>query len=717
MIYLSNIEIKGVAEAGEFSGTLALKPGLQVITARNSYGKTLAVKAIAWCLGLEPIFGNIDNDPAFFPEAVRESLELSGHALTRVLSSSATITIRDNSERQLEIVRDIKGGDPALVVVRETSHDGKVRESKLFARKLTMSDEHGGFQRFLFEWMGWPRTQVSTYRQHGAEVYLENLAPLFYIDQAEGWSNLQALQIGRYGQQEISEIAVEYLLGASEAIQARVNRLLAAQRSRELKESAEMISQQAMDFMMRRGWRVQWSSHGSIKEIATRWSARKFRDVLKKEASVDIETRHKVVMERIEKLRDALTKQPIDTSDSSAPVAASQRVIQLKEQRHALNRDLHTLRTQNDQAATLIESLDHRLLAASDLLRLKQTGVGRLDHIECPTCHRDMDASLFGLSSQSAESVAAHIEALKRDRELIRKNIESLYASIKLTSANISEIDSQIRDADRALTTVTNAVGTVREQLAATATNLAAAERELERLEDASKDIDEIQTSIDRWVKDATSFEAGVASTPDIHSRKQAFLDALKEYLVALGHSAVRQDNAYLLSLDQQYIPYMDGRRLRGLGSASDQSRLVAAYTLALAAASQQVLGKHPGFVILDEPLQQNPDEQHQELFLTFLEKQLAQQSKFQTVIFTWLSSDEITRLRKQNTTVITPSGQHFLQLKVKTEEPATAPRPEILSVSHPTENDQTPASHGESSEKSDQHPIALPSKEESGKP
>jgi hypothetical protein len=99
---------------------------------------------------------------------------------------------------------------------------------------------------------------------------------------------------------------------------------------------------------------------------------------------------------------------------------------------------------------------------------------------------------------------------------------------------------------------------------------------------------------------------------------------------------------------------------------------LVAAFTLALAAASQQVLGKHPGFVVLDEPLQQNPDEKHQELFLTFLEKQLAQQSKFQTVIFTWLTTAEVTRLRKQSTIVITPSGHHFLQVKPKPKKQTT---------------------------------------------
>jgi DNA repair exonuclease SbcCD ATPase subunit len=184
-----------------------------------------------------------------------------------------------------------------------------------------------------------------------------------------------------------------------------------------------------------------------------------------------------------------------------------------------------------------------------------------------------MDASMFGLTTQSVESVDAHIEALKRDRELMRKNLESLSASIKTTSANIEALDSELRDAERALMTVTSAVGPVREQLAATASELTAAERELERLDDAAKELDDIQASIDRWIADAQAFDSSSMVSPDIENRRRAFIDALRKYLIALGHSAVRQDNAHLISLDDEYVPFMDGRRLRALGSASDQSR------------------------------------------------------------------------------------------------------------------------------------------------
>lgn len=673
MIYLSKIEVRGKAEAGEFIGNITLGPGLQVISAPNAYGKSLAAKAVIWCLGLEPIFGSPDNDASRLPEAVREELDLAGHPQSKIVDSECSISIQDSSGRQLEIKRPIVGSDSSIATVREMDKDGKVRESKLLARKWTMSDEHGGLQRFLFGWLKWPRVEVPTFRPGISEVYLENLAPLFYIDQNEGWSDLQTLQISRYGQQEIKEIAVEYLLGSMNILQSRIDRVKAGQRANELKESSRLLADQVNEEMLRRGWRLDWSSHGSLSDVVARWSKHTLLATLKTESSMDLASRRREIDERIKKLSKALTSEPIDLNMKSAPMAASQKSIELKRQRHVLNQDLSALNAQLRETTGLIDSVDHRIHAASDLLRLKKTGVGRLDHLECPTCHRDFDLSLFGLTSQSEESIAAHIEALRSDRELLLKNRESLSSSIKTAAANIGQIDDELRDAEKALATVNSAVGTLREQLAATASELAAAERESDRLEDAASEIEALQKSIDRWIADAGGFVAASAVVSIVDDRKVAFIEALRKYLVALGHSEVNDQDAHLVTLDEQYIPFMNGKRLRALGSASDQSRLVAAYSLAVAAVSEEKAGQHPGFVILDEPLQQNPDDKHRQLFLNFLTKELPQKSTFQTLIFTWLTKPEIEKLRKQGTNVITPPGAHFLESPKASAPPALA--------------------------------------------
>jgi DNA repair exonuclease SbcCD ATPase subunit len=328
-----------------------------------------------------------------------------------------------------------------------------------------------------------------------------------------------------------------------------------------------------------------------------------------------------------------------------------------------LSEELHALRTQRELAADLVGNLEHRISAASDLLRLKKTGVGRFDHLECPTCHRDLDPATFALTAQTDASVSTHIEALKRDRDLMRRNLHSIKANLDIKSSTLVEVEDELRDAERALINVTSSVGTLREQVARIASDLNRAERGVERIRDAHREIDELQGSVSRWVSDASALTQPGVATPELDLRRGAFLDALRKYLIALGHSAIRADNQALLDFDEQYTPTLNNRRLRALGSASDKPRLVAAYSLALAAASQSIGGLHPGLVILDEPLQQNPDPHHRELFVEFLSQELARKAKFQTLIFTSLTEDEIVRLQKQGTNVLIPEGDHFLKL------------------------------------------------------
>ena len=312
-----------------------------------------------------------------------------------------------------------------------------------------MQDDHGGLQRFLFDWLHWPRLEVSTFKGVKSEVYLENLLPTFYIDQNEGWTDLQALQIGRYGQQQISEIVIEYQLGALEAVRVRVARQQARQRELALRDRARTISDQVGTVFRKHGWRVDWSSNGAIENVVARWSPRTLRETLKQEANVDLPAHCALLNKRIDQLRDSLTKQPLDLSDSSAPVATSQAVIELKEERHRLNEELHALRMQGELAEELVGSFHHRIQAASDLLRLKRTGIGRLDRMECPSCHRDIDPETFGLTDQSEESVSAHIDALKRDQQLMGKNYRSLQSSLEATHARLQEVVSLLRDAER----------------------------------------------------------------------------------------------------------------------------------------------------------------------------------------------------------------------------------------------------------------------------
>jgi DNA repair exonuclease SbcCD ATPase subunit len=663
MISIAAVEVEGESGAGPFRGAFAFTPGLQVISAPNYFGKSLAAKSIAWCLGLEPLFGSQNNDPSCFPVAVREVVDLGGTHDIPVTSSAATLTLDRDDGRHVRVRRAIKG-DPSEVVVEELTEAGKTaRTSRLYARKQTMKDEHGGLQRFLFEWIGLPRVQVMTISGEPAELYLENIAPLFFIDQNEGWTDLQSLQVYRYGLQQISEVAVEYLLGATDALAARFARQTAAAREDRLKAQAVALATQVGALFAKQGWTYNWSTHGSVADIVRRWSARTIVGVAKEEFRFDLANEQARLAQRADALREALARGSLDPMSTAAASDASQAAIDLKVRRHSLREELRVVRFQAQEQRELAESLEHRIHSAKDVVRLKRDGIGRLDSVECPTCHRSLDQAAFALTTQSIPQVEAHIDALEHDRSLIRANVASAEEQATRLAAELSRAEEQLRSAERALAVVNAAVGSVREQLAKTATDLASVEREIDKTAALGADLTELQRAIDTWLQEAEATAAPQFPQVDLARRRATFEQSLQVLLRALGHSAVTHGPNRDLRLDDQYVPYLGPRRLRSLGSASDHSRLVAAYVLALAEAARSLGGPHPGFVVLDEPLQQNPDPAHRQLFLTFLESAAARQLRYQTIIFTSLRDDEISRLKQSNVQVVTPEGDHLLRL------------------------------------------------------
>jgi hypothetical protein len=674
MIRIEEIKVSGKSDVGAFEGAFTLKEGLQVVSADNRFGKSLAVTSIAWCLGLEPMFGLQDNDASRFPTAVREVIDLDGKVNVPVRSSRAILTLRRTDGAGLRLTREILGNSAEVLVEEMSAGQSVSHTSRLHARRQTMKDETAGLQNFLFRWCGLKRTRLVTNRGDESELYLENIAPIFYIDQSEGWADLQAQQVYRYGLLEITEVAVEYLLGATAAIAERFARQTIAAADARLKAEASALALQISALFERHGWVTNtWSDHGSITAIARRWSSHTLTDSLKKELNVDLSEQQTKLQDRAEKLRAYLTTGRLDPNSATAPSDASQAVVGLKDQRHKRREELRVLRRQHADQQQLLANIEHRVQSARDVLRMKKEGVGRIEIVECPTCHRSVDPSTFQLTAQSTDSVEAHIAALERDRNLVVANIRSSEEQIIRLSADLQQVEQHLREAERALGTVNQAIGASREQLAKAATDLASTEVEIERTAETSRELLGLQIQIKDWVKKATAAEAVTTDRSDLERRLKEFTGRLRELLIALGHGAILSQPDANLNLDEHYTPYLGPRRLRSLGSASDHPRLVAAYVLALAAASEAAEGFHPGFVVLDEPLQQNPDEKHRKLFIDFLASDTARALRVQTIVFTWLQAPELEQLRTKGVHVITPATDHFLHLVAAPEVPTSA--------------------------------------------
>ena len=675
MIRISDIEVRGRTAVHEFYGHLPLESGLNVISAKNGYGKSLAGTTISWCLGVEVMFGLQNNDAARFPEAVRDIIELEGLPDLPVLNSSCSVRLLREDQMSLRISRSIHGGDLGAVTVEEIDAEGSVlRESRLEIHKATMKDEAGGFQNFLFRWLGLPRQKLVDRSGGVTEVYLENLVPLFVVDQSEGWVDIQALQVFRYGQQDVKEASFEFLLGQEDLLAARFEEQQRRSRETQLAAQAAQISERVEATFSDRGYTIRWSDHGRAEAIAARWSEITLQELAKRNFALDLGGERALLRRQITALREKLSAGDLSEVDRADSERASQRVIDLKTRRHELQLALRKVRIQAAEQRLLYEGIQSRTQSSQDVLRLKQTGIGRFDHVECPTCHRDLEPESFQLTQQSAASVEAHIDALKRDGRLIRSNIGELQSEERKVAANLESVEDDLRSAQRSLSVVSQTSSVIVEQLGKAAGDLADAERKLDRNRSFEKEISLLQQSVDDWISRASAGTSSSGRDADENGRLKLFRDNLTESLVAWGHSAVTETNRDRIRLDESYTPYLGPRRLRSLGSASDHPRLVASYSLALARTASAVQAPHPGFVILDEPLQQNPDEDHREKFLDYLLSLEGQASHpFQTIIFTYLLEDEVRRLREAGVEVATPTGAKFLKVVAK-EKPVADP-------------------------------------------
>src|SRR5262249_16051254 len=153
-------------------------------------------------------------------------------------------------------------------------------------------------------------------------IYLENLAPLFFIEQHDGWTEIQSRQVGRYRQQEISQVVVEFVLGCVAAIKARVFDQARTLRDIPLRDRARSIGEQVTTLWSRHGWSVDWSGHGTLDDVSTRWSQRTLREALRQEAGVDLAQLRGDLSSQAEKLRSALTTGDLDPSRATAHSAA-----------------------------------------------------------------------------------------------------------------------------------------------------------------------------------------------------------------------------------------------------------------------------------------------------------------------------------------------------------------------------------------------------------
>lgn len=205
-------KLKYVVECDDksrYGVVLEFKHGLNIIYGPNSVGKSSAITGIIYALGMEKSLGIFSSKQNPFKPEFYDKIE------GKNISDSKVYLEVSNGSHVITLCRPILGKTKTCILKEETeldNFDDTKEQIELIAEGEGVMSEDG-LQRYLFDFLEWNIVEVLTYEGTVSKLYLENLAPLFFVEQRAGWSQIQARQVTRYGIKDIKKIVFEYLMG------------------------------------------------------------------------------------------------------------------------------------------------------------------------------------------------------------------------------------------------------------------------------------------------------------------------------------------------------------------------------------------------------------------------------------------------------------------------------------------------------------------------
>lgn len=661
MLTIRQVTVFGTSAKGNFAGTIQLERGLQIISAPNRFGKTLITNAIAWCLNLESLYGHSNADSSLFKGGILEKIDLLDQVDIPILTLVAEIDVSTALSQRFRIRRSVVGGDRKIIEVRTLGVEA-AKPLRLITGSGALADVSAGFQAWLFSIIGIPIQNVCNKDGNITKLYFENIAPLFFIEQIGGWLGLQSRQIYKYRIEEISAVAFEYVLGLKHRLRQRIRVQEYSSRELALRVEITSIIREFIHLLEENGWTDSRPTvHGSLDSLSRAYSRFSLSDYVREKFHYDYLNENRKLLNSKEAVQKKLNEESLHESNRVIFSEQTSRLLELRNIKRKRSEEISDLRNQKLNQEDILRVLTARLESAKDLRRLKQQDIGQLGETECPTCHRKIHAEELHVTAHSIAEVDTHIDSLEKEIHLLNTALKRLDSDLKHSLAWARQTDEELNAAERRLSLIAGTIGTAKEAIVKLSFELTEFDRQLEKNKKLHERLDQLQSQLDDWAeKLRQNVNLDADPTVDESPRIQAFVDELRAFLVDVGHGALANRNADTIYLDNNYNPCINSRQLTQLGSASDPARLVLAYVLALLKTAIE-RGHHPGFVVLDEPLQQNPDKNHRELVVNLLSKKWPEPDG-QVLVFTHVLPQESRRLRELGAPLRELTERRFLK-------------------------------------------------------
>jgi hypothetical protein len=625
---IRRLKLLVVTEGANYGADISFSNGLVLLRAENSTGKSTCLKSIVYALGLERMFGP-GNHPPLTPAMT--SVIKDGKEEFAVLESQVFLEIANATGDFLTIQRQVVGPserDWRLVDVWEGAvldQPSPGGSKPYYVRDPGTATRTSGFHTKLADFIGWQLPEVLKYDGSLVPLYMECLLPLFYVEQRNGWSSIQATT-PRYLQiRDVEKKALEYLLNL-DAFTRDVQRQQLLQEESELKKDWH-LQRQEIEL-------VANSCGGTVRNLpsapAPKWppEVAPFIEIYRDEQPISLNAaldENIAELKRLQEEEIPSVQQTVSLATAELS-AAYERLDELEVLAKEIADDISLENTEQAALSARVAALNDDLKKNQDVVRLRNYGAIEHLHVtsgECPTCRQSIaDVLLDQRQQETVMTIDENIEYIKNQIQTFERLQARMTGGIKAKQRKLDAVENKIGD-------IRGEIRTLKRTLIADGRipSLAALRERLVLEEESQRFV----VADEKFTGQLGAFEVLSAKWRSLLARKRRLtadvfsqddrnkLDRLenrfRELEEIFGFDSF--PTATLSLSRDNYRPTREGFDLVYAVSASDNIRTSCAFLLGLLEMSRVYDTNHPGVLILDEPRQQNVEwSDHTEVFV-----------------------------------------------------------------------------------------------------
>ena len=626
-VRLRHVQLSVLTADGPYGADWPLRSGLNILSAGNTTGKSTFLQAILYALGLERMLSPRREIPLPYVMQDRVRSDLGSHT-PNVVESSVAVELENSEGAVLTVRRTVKGvRDWRLVATWPgpllSQPSLALPQRDFFVRDPGSARSESGFHRHLAEFFGWVLPEVPTFEGNSALLYMETIFPFLFVEQKTGWSAIQGPFPTFLRIQDVAKRVVEFLLKLDaqtvrlrrRALEAEIESTVASWRAQ--RESLVRLADAG-------GARISGVPTSPVPEFPT-------------ESPVLVELFRQGEWRTIDEvLRD--DKQHYLRSAEIPTPTVEEVSVELGNELETIGRELEErmavrevltsdLRRSGAELASVrgrLDSLETDRQTNRAALKLKELG-SQLGSIAesgvCPTCHQPVDRELLPPGGSPAMGIEENVRFIESQMQLYRavaSSTESSVNELRLKARATTEEINELRARLRVIQDTLISPGSL--PSVAALTDRLALEQRIRELEALSEQVSNLIEDLAETAGDFKAKQVERARLPrtDFSPSDVSKLDEantlLRQYLQQFGFTTFTPDDISLSN--DNYKPYVTIRRdnleaeaeLGFQMSASDSIRMKWAYLLSFFQLARAANTNHPGFLIFDEPRQQEAD-------------------------------------------------------------------------------------------------------------